>query len=153
VTKTTIKQAMEQQRTCYPCTLCCTVTRVPELDKPERVTCPHCAKDCTVYEDRPQSCRTFQCEWLKGQHTVELRPDLSHIVLEKLPGVPVVIALIEPGFNAALGEWVTAELQAYGAQGVTVMASNGQALLAEGHTPAMVKKFIVGAARHLGVLK
>jgi hypothetical protein len=54
-------------RECGTCTACCTVLAVAELHKPMRWTCDHvnCAC-CGIYESRPQSCRDFNCAWLRG---------------------------------------------------------------------------------------
>ena len=68
---------------CFTCTLCCTLTRVPELDKPEWLRCNHCSvTGCTIYEDRPQSCKNFKCAWLSGVIPEGLRPDICGVMME-----------------------------------------------------------------------
>ena len=50
------------KRKCGACTLCCTALAVPELDKPNGVPCKHLTPEgCGIYEDRPPSCRAFEC--------------------------------------------------------------------------------------------
>ena len=48
-------------RACGPCTLCCKVYALPELEKPPGVWCKHCApgKGCKVHDALPDQCRLF----------------------------------------------------------------------------------------------
>ena len=65
-------------RECGTCTACCTVLAIAELQKPARWACSHVACDrCGIYERRPQSCRDFNCVWLRGAIAGDesLRPD------------------------------------------------------------------------------
>src|SRR3569833_4153194 len=71
-------------RDCGPCTLCCKVMAVDEIEKVAGAWCAHCAKGagCAIYEPRPQSCRAFSCAWLRHpQLPHNLRPDLPRVVL------------------------------------------------------------------------
>ena len=67
-------------RTCGSCTLCCKVYGVAELHKPADTWCPsvQIGVGCAIYADRPYSCRTFRCAWLKGLVPEALRPDQIH---------------------------------------------------------------------------
>ncbi|HJT43340.1 MAG TPA: hypothetical protein VJ750_07555 [Rhizomicrobium sp.] len=51
---------------CGTCSLCCKAMVIPELNKPKDIWCQHFARGqgCTIYSDRPQSCRAFTCYWL-----------------------------------------------------------------------------------------
>ena len=63
--------------------MCCKVMSIEELKKPPSIWCPHCeiAKGCMIYEERPQSCRDFQCLWLKDERLPEsMRPDKTKVV-------------------------------------------------------------------------
>ena len=56
-------------RTCGTCSLCCKLVGVDALDKPEDAWCPHVCPGqggCSIYADRPASCRNFICAWLSG---------------------------------------------------------------------------------------
>jgi hypothetical protein len=44
--------------------LCCTLMGVPALKKAPRQACVHCENGCTIYETRPQECRSFLCNYL-----------------------------------------------------------------------------------------
>lgn len=71
-------------RTCGACTACCKIMSIDELKKPPSVWCPHCeiAKGCKIYDDRPHSCRIFQCLWLKDSRLPDaMRPDKTKVVL------------------------------------------------------------------------
>lgn len=73
---------MSQKRRCTKCTVCCTVMGVDEIGKPERQPCPHLGRrGCTIYATRPESCRTFECGWLRGVGTGIDRPDRLGAVL------------------------------------------------------------------------
>lgn len=66
-------------RKCGACTLCCTLPAIPELDKPAGVPCRHLtAKGCGIYDspERPELCRSFACNWLKGAVDEHARPDI-----------------------------------------------------------------------------
>ena len=51
------------------------------------VRCPHqCRDGCRVYEDRPASCRLWNCRWLVSNDTGELhRPDRVGYVIDMMP--------------------------------------------------------------------
>ncbi len=69
---------------CGTCTLCCKVMGVPALNKLPGEWCVHCDPKvgCKIYDDRPESCRDFECLWLQAQSRKDnmlnepaLRPD------------------------------------------------------------------------------
>lgn len=74
-------------RQCGDCTLCCKLVPVKAIEKPAGVKCPHVrwGKGCTIYADRPRSCREWTCAWRLGADTADLqRPDRSHCVIDEL---------------------------------------------------------------------
>jgi hypothetical protein len=86
-------------KSCGSCTECCKIIAVDELQKPGGVYCSHCTLGggCTIYPDRPKSCRTFMCGWLV--HPLmgpELKPDKCHVVLMDLPEFRVLVAGCDP---------------------------------------------------------
>lgn len=138
-------------RECGECTLCCTVTRVPELKKAENYACNYCTDEgCSIYDERPVSCQGFRCSWLDGELGDDMRPDKLHVVLEKLPDVPVYLALLEPGFN--ITDEMTAALSEYTRKGISVVASNGSALLPKDVDAETVRKYVLDAAKQMGVI-
>lgn len=68
---------------CGSCTACCIVLGVKELNKDNYVRCQHlCHSGCSIYENRPKSCRDFECLWLMGLFgdSEELRPDKTGLL-------------------------------------------------------------------------
>lgn len=83
-------------RECGECTACCTAMAIRELDKPGLEPCAHVTcQGCSIYPDRPKSCREFLCAWRAGIGTDDQRPDRLGIVLSMTePGHPVYPALL-----------------------------------------------------------
>ena len=83
------------ERRCGPCQLCCKLLPVAEFDKPAGKRCRHqrMAKGCAIYARRPMTCRLWDCRWLNGDDTADLRrPDLSHYVIDMLPDFVTMVA-------------------------------------------------------------
>jgi hypothetical protein len=66
-------------RACGSCTACCKISSidVPSLRKPAGIMCPNCTgTNCSIYDTRPEPCRTFFCLWRKVATMPDaLRPD------------------------------------------------------------------------------
>lgn len=71
------------KRACGCCTACCTVPAIEPLAKPADTACVHCTGlGCSIYEKRPQPCRSFFCAWRRMKELPEnLRPDKCGVVL------------------------------------------------------------------------
>lgn len=80
--KTVQTMAKTANRSCGPCTVCCTVYGVSELKKDPGVPCQHKGQGCTIYEKRPPTCEEFDCLWKLGLGSPEDRPDLLGIVFD-----------------------------------------------------------------------
>ena len=78
---------MPNKRTCGTCTECCKTHPVDELQKLAGKWCRYRVKDkgCRVYDSRPNGCREFECQWLKGHGDETDRPDLTGIVIDYYP--------------------------------------------------------------------
>jgi len=75
-------------KTCGSCTLCCSVLEIAELKKPAGPRCPNCVSGagCSIYAERPQVCRDFECEWLMSRDlSRQFRPDLIGTILMEDP--------------------------------------------------------------------
>lgn len=65
-----------RDRSCGDCTACCAVMAVVELRKPSRRACDHVSLEgCRIHDTRPESCREFNCLWLRGAIDASARPD------------------------------------------------------------------------------
>lgn len=70
------------QRSCGPCTVCCTALGVKELSKPDYKQCQHLTPTgCGIYPERPESCKDWCCNWKMGFFSEQARPDLSGITV------------------------------------------------------------------------
>lgn len=80
-----VRQEPRPKAECGSCSLCCKLLGVPEVPKPPAQWCPHCKpgkpSPCTVYADRPETCRDFQCGWLATSGLPEHRPDRLHMIV------------------------------------------------------------------------
>jgi hypothetical protein len=81
-----------------------------------------------------------------------MRPDKAHVMIEKLPNVPVVLALAEPGYEKV---WRTAKVVAvlrnnFQLRGIAVVASDKLALLPENRTVKDVMRDVMTVARSMG---
>lgn len=72
-------------RSCGKCSMCCYLLHVIELQKPANKWCGHCRPGyggCTIYDTRPQICRSFKCGWLMSDKVGdEWYPLQSHMIL------------------------------------------------------------------------
>lgn len=107
-------------RTCGECTACCIALAVQELDKPRYQSCSHlCDKGCATYDDRPGSCRDYQCLWFQGFLGEEDRPDKLGVIFTvtgdpdhpEKGNVPMLVecvdgALDQPRVRTAIGQFI-----------------------------------------------
>ncbi len=81
---------------------------VREIAKGMYEACEHlCGAGCGVYAERPGSCRTFECQWLRGALEVDgvietaMRPDacgvIFHYQSESTFGEVFMACEVEPG--------------------------------------------------------
>ncbi len=70
-------------RQCGSCSACCTLLEVEEVGTSVNEWCRHCeaGKGCTIYDSRPQMCRSFSCAWLQGHLTDEWFPEKAGMVV------------------------------------------------------------------------
>lgn len=83
-------------KSCGTCTLCCKVMGIPEIKKRPWEQCPHVGPvnggmGCTIYEDRPRSCRQFICGWLLDPNMgPDLKPEVCHVLTYQRVGQHIV---------------------------------------------------------------
>lgn len=92
-------QVLPNEVTCGGCTVCCHILAVPDtpgIPKPSYQPCPwlHKGKEykgCSIYADRPRSCRSFECHYIKLARRPDLttfsnlRPDKSGVMIMQNP--------------------------------------------------------------------
>lgn len=86
-------------RSCENCTMCCKVLGIPELQKPRGAVCTHCDwdKGCTIYTQRPQACRAFDCSYLLSPGLgEEWKPTTSHMVLGYVAEADIILVYTDP---------------------------------------------------------
>lgn len=92
------------ERSCGTCTACCNALAIEELAKPGFADCPnvqthdaHGCAGCAIYDDRPGSCRDFQCLWLQGHLREVDRPDRLGVIFTTTghPDLGTIPLLIE----------------------------------------------------------
>jgi Fe-S-cluster containining protein len=87
------------------------VIGVHEIEKGTYEACKHRLEvGCGIYADRPGSCRTFECQWLRGMLEVdgtidtEMRPDSCGVIFDYQPdsafGEVFKAWEVEPGASA-----------------------------------------------------
>jgi hypothetical protein len=76
-------QTSPRIRECGSCSSCCTILEVAAVGKPVNQWCQHCdaGKGCTIYDDRPEMCRSFNCAWLLGHLDDDWYPEKSGMVV------------------------------------------------------------------------
>ena len=75
--------AKQEVRQCGSCNGCCDILEVTAVAKPMNTLCKHweTEKGCTIYERRPQMCRSFVCAWLQGHLDDDWFPEKSRMVV------------------------------------------------------------------------
>ena len=97
---------------CGDCTLCCKVLGISDFPDgyktPANSWCKYCepaGAKCTIYEDRPKSCRTFECQWLMSQRSDipmpdYMRPDRIKVMFDSTHDHRMA-AFVDPGYPEA----------------------------------------------------
>ena len=123
---------------------------VAEYNSPENKYCQHCIENsgCSIHEERADKCKQFRCGWLRGDMSEEMRPDKTSVIIEKLPGVPVVLALSSDITNVFKISDVLKE--EYADNGIAVVTGR-QSLLPKGVTIDDVAAAVIESAKTMGI--
>ena len=145
-------------KSCDGCALCCKVMAVTEIQKPKDIWCSQIdrhsgGRECKVYAERPNACRSFSCLWLLSQSRPgqempdELRPDRCHVVLAPdfmvqnrlAKGENLLYAFVEPTRPEAwrTGHLMRETIKNFLRRGgwVIVHIGNKRAILKDGQPP------------------
>ena len=124
---------------CGNCTQCCRHLYIPETDSKEGDLCKYCEENigCTIYENRPESCRIFECCWKQMQYAhIDLRPDNCGILFEKWSDY-VIVGSVETMPNV-LSNLIRNQIGYFQREGISVLVVNQKEktrafYLADGH--------------------
>ena len=91
---------MAPERACAGCTKCCVSLAVRELQKLAFTPCVHLGdRCCTIYPDRPPSCRAFKCLWLRGMLPREFKPEHCGVVFSGSADGKRLVAMVDAGLT------------------------------------------------------
>ncbi|MEQ1942410.1 hypothetical protein ABMA32_08315 [Mesorhizobium sp. VNQ89] len=79
--------------------MCCKLPLISVLGKPPGQWCEHCTigVGCTIYDDRPQMCRDFFCQWIENKSIADYwKPEASKIILTQFPRTGFLYAQVDP---------------------------------------------------------
>jgi len=100
---------------CGGCTACCSTLAVRELGLPNWTRCPHvrtppdAVTGCSIYANRPNSCRAWICGWRAADWADDCRPDRCGVIVDPMPDLvwvngeelPVARLWVLPGHEEA----------------------------------------------------
>jgi len=85
-------------KACGPCTFCCRVLEIEELDKRAGTLCSDCtAGGCAIYASRPEVCQDYYCQWKEDRGLpATMRPDKVGTLLMDDPDSDEYHAVCDP---------------------------------------------------------
>jgi len=70
------------KRSCGSCQECCYLLEIEPMDKGMNERCSAmAARGCSIYKERPNCCRVFNCAWLLGAMPKSQKPDRTGVVV------------------------------------------------------------------------
>ena len=109
---------------CGECTLCCKLLETHDIPSEIGVYCRHCKNGCSIYDERPEECRTYQCMWSQMETVAdELRPDKCGIIFDRISD-DVITARIEEGKK--INDLLMAQIEYFKNEGFSVMVFRGR---------------------------
>jgi hypothetical protein len=127
-------QAPPQVRECGSCTSCCTLLEVTEVGTAVNEWCKHCeaGQGCTIYDQRPQMCRSFSCAWLQGHLDDDWYPESAGMVVHfSQDAVNVQVDSAHPDrwrqepYFSKLSEWSLNGIRMNGNRGYATLVAVG----------------------------
>jgi Fe-S-cluster containining protein len=122
-------------RQCGSCNACCDILEVAAVDKPVNQLCKHwqTGTGCTIYDRRPQMCRSFVCAWLQGHLEDEWFPAKSGIIVHfSQDAVNVTVddhcpdRWREEPYFSKLAEWSLNGIRRIGNRGYATLVVSGE---------------------------
>ena len=131
---------------CGNCTMCCLLLNIKETDSIPTVYCKYCNPNvgCNVYENRPESCRIFECAWKQMENAhIDLRPDNCNILFEKWSDY-VMVGILN---QFSISDLMMRQIDYFRSEGISVFVVDNVKksrtyFLADNHTREFVRKEI-----------
>jgi len=139
---------------CDGCTLCCKFPVIPEVNSKVNEYCQYCKEEvgCEIYEERPESCRIYECAWKQmiSQMLIvskELRPDKCHVLFEKYSD-NVIVGVTEKELSLL----VLNQINFFRREGISILIvdynkKSKTFFLAAGHNRDFVREQINGGTK------
>lgn len=128
-------------QSCDKCTYCCKMLRIKETKSNPNSVCRFCNDSgCSIYDERPESCKTFLCAWKQMENvSLDLRPDKCFMLFEKWSD-SVMVGVTDKGILPL----VMGQINAFNADGISVVTLDHSTktkgyFLAPEHTTEFVK--------------
>ncbi|MGY4451095.1 bacterioferritin-associated ferredoxin [Bradyrhizobium sp. i1.3.1] len=130
-------------RQCGSCNACCDILEVAAVDKPVNQLCRHwqTGTGCTIYDRRPQMCRSFVCAWLQGHLDDAWFPATSGIIVHfSQDAVNVTVddhcpdRWREEPYFSKLVEWSLNGIRRIGNRGYATLVVSGENLVPAART-------------------
>jgi len=116
-------------KSCGPCTMCCKSLVIDHFNKDAGILCTNCdlKKGCKIYEQRPQVCQDFECDWMMERSIPQsLRPDKVGTILIDDSEADEYQAVVDPSTPFAWRHPLMFKfLVAKAKEGATVVAKSG----------------------------
>jgi len=130
---------------CGECTLCCKLLNIKEVDSKPGEYCKHCdwGVGCKIYDQRPESCKIFECCWKQMEVAAEeLRPDKCNMLFEKWSD-KVIVGVT----NKKISDLVMNQINSFRKEGISSLILDHSEktktfYLVPGHTKDFVKQEI-----------
>lgn len=127
-------------RKCGDCTVCCTLSVVPDYDKKAGELCVKCVGGgCQVYGSHPQVCKDFECAYYQAGKDVKLRPDKCGVMFLKKTD-RIFCGILAPGIQTT--GMAIRQVQSLNDQGYSVVmmkiGERPHIRLAHGHDSAEI---------------
>jgi len=137
---------------CGNCTLCCKLLNIKETDSKPTEYCKYCTPEigCNIYDERPESCRIFECAWKQMEKAhIDLRPDKCNVLFEKWSD-NVMVGSMNVSY---ISDLVEKQIDHFRSEGISVIMLNNfekyrTYFYAEGHTREFVQEEIENSVKN-----
>ena len=110
---------------CGNCTMCCLLPQIKETNSKPGIYCEYCEPNmdmgCKIYDNRPESCKIFECAWKQMEYAHDdLRPDKCNVLFEKWTDNVMVGTTIEKNIS----QLILNQINYFRGEGISVLMVN-----------------------------